>query len=114
MSAATEEDMKDTYEALNMFHSEFKKVKFAKLKGNEVTIYRYLENSLTSYLSYYGSTYALDFTLIGSSYIDSQGGYVASFADSVENFAFRNEQDVKNLVLREPPSLPISTISATE
>lgn len=96
--AATEEDMKDTYEALNMFHSEFKKIKFAKLKGNEVTIYRYLENSLTSYLSYYGSTYALDFTLIGSSYIDSQGGYVASFADSVENFAFRNEQDVKNLL----------------
>lgn len=95
---STQEEINALYNNFCLIDAEFQKVKYNRLKGSERTLYRYLDNSLLSYLLYYGSSYALDFDLIGGAYIDSQGGYVASFSDSVENFTFRSEKDVKDLL----------------
>ena len=46
----------------------------------------------------YGSANATQLNLIGGSYISSQGGYVADFATVMEGYAFRNEQDVTDLL----------------
>ncbi len=91
-------DIDEVSDAFHLFENEFLKVKYSKLNEAEAVTYRYLDNALHSYMSYYDSPYALDFELIGSSYISSEGGYVADFASTVENYIFRSEEDVKDLL----------------
>ena len=81
-----------------MYKSEMKKYKFADLSEADKITYRTMQNLLDSFSSMYGSANATQLNLIGGSYISSQGGYVADFATVMEGYAFRNEQDVTDLL----------------
>ena len=97
-STATQSDMTDLLEVFELFDDELSNINPAKLSKNAYTKYLALDYVISSYVKYYSSRYALDFTLIGGSYINSEGGYVADFATTVDNYAFRNENDIKNLL----------------
>ena len=97
-SALSQQDADELYDLFKLCDSELNKIKLSRLKGSDAVSYRYMESVIDQYLSYYGSPYVLDFNLIGSSIINSEGGYVASFADTVDNYAFRDKNDVDNLL----------------
>ncbi len=97
-SALSQQDADELYDLFKLCDSELHKIKLSRLKGSDAVSYRYMESVIDQYLSYYGSPYVLDFNLIGSSIINSEGGYVASFADTVDNYAFRDKDDVDNLL----------------
>ncbi len=97
-TTATQADMDDSYGVFKSFDDELKKINVKNLSEADAVTYRNLQYTVTSYKNYYGSQYALDFVLIGGDYISSFGGYVAEFTSSVENYAFRKENDVKNLL----------------
>ncbi len=82
----------------NMYASEFKHYKLSDLKGADAVTYRALDNALSMYQSYYKSRYVNKFELLGGSYISSEGGYVADFAQSFENYEFRTQKDVDILL----------------
>lgn len=94
----TENDVKQTRSAFRMFRNELKKYNPARLSAHDATTYRTLEYTLNTYIDYYDSAHVLDFELIGAPYISSHGGYVAEFASMFENYAFRNEGDVEDLL----------------
>ncbi len=81
-----------------MFKSEMKKYKFADLSEADKNTYRTMQNLLNNYSALYGSANATQLNLIDGSYISSQGGYVADFTTVMEGYAFRNEQDVTDLL----------------
>jgi len=95
---ASKSDMQDLREVFNIFSDELENINSSKLSKKGYAKYRALDYVISSYVKYYSSRYALDFTLIGSSYINAQGGYVADFATTVDSYAFRNEDDIKNLL----------------
>lgn len=70
----------------------------AKFSGADAVTYNALKTTIDSYLAYYGSKYAVDFELFGGSYINSQGGYVADFADMCENYTLRTTRDADDLL----------------
>lgn len=106
-SALSEDDLSGMCEALNVYKRYMSLISTSDLSKKEMITYRSLNDTLTIYLSYYGSPNALAFTLIGASYITSEGGYVADFASMVENYSLRSESDVKRLL-----SVVVSTQSA--
>ena len=97
-SSATEKAMRDLKNVFKLFNDELEKINGDRLHGKDLVTYRSFKNVLTSQLDRYSSPYALDFQLIDGDYINAQGGYVADFTSAVENYAFRNENDVKNLL----------------
>lgn len=94
----TQSDVDELYNLFKECDKLLKKIKLSRLKGYDAVSYRYMDSIINEYLNYYGSKYAVDFSLIGSSIITSQGGYVASFGDTVDNYAFRQKSDVENLL----------------
>lgn len=97
-SAITDEDIKDAKELFDAYKSLLKEYDVSKLSEKDKITYRSLDYTVNTYSDYYGSPYAKQFSLIGGSYINSEGGYVAEMASSVENFIFRDEDDVKGLL----------------
>jgi len=94
----SQEDLSDLCTGLQYYQQLLAKIKTNKLSESEMITYRSLEDSLNDYLSLYSSPHAAEFILINGSYITSDGGYVAEFASTVENYSFRNETDVKHLL----------------
>ena len=82
----------------DMYYGEFSHYKQSDMKGTYAATYRSIQHILNTYRSYYGSKYAADFEILGGDYISSEGGYVADFAMSFENFEFRSEKDVNTLL----------------
>lgn len=82
----------------NMYADDFSHYKLSDLDGSHAVTYRVLDNALSMYQSYYKSRYVNKFELLGGSYISSQGGYVADFAQSFENYEFRTQKDVDMLL----------------
>lgn len=72
--------------------------KLSDLSDTDAITYRALDNILGTYRAYYKSKYVNAFELLGGSYISSEGGYVADFAQSFENYEFRTEKDVDMLL----------------
>lgn len=97
-STLTASDAKATYNAFNEYKTMLKKVDAKSLSGVDVATYNSVSKAIDVYMEYYGSKYVTTFELIDCSYISSDGGYVASFASSFENFDFRDERDVANLL----------------
>jgi uncharacterized protein (DUF885 family) len=97
-SSPTRQDMSDTYSAFSFFYKYLLQINKSKLSGNDIATYNMMKYVLDSYLNYYGSSYALEFTLMGGSYISSQGGYVADFTSCVENYSFRTKNDLDVLL----------------
>ncbi len=108
-SPTTQNDINDLRMAFAMIRSELNKIDESALSGTDAATYRSAEYVINSYNAYYGSKYAADFELIGGSYINAQGGYVADFASAVENYSFRTETDLENLL-----SITLSTKNAFE
>lgn len=81
-----------------LYKSEMNKFNFADLSATDKATYRTMQNLIADYSALYGSKYAVDFNLLGGSYINSSGGYVADFTTNVECFTFRNETDVEDLL----------------
>lgn len=106
-TATTKSDIESGRTALDQINNQFKRIKLSALGERDAAIYRALEYRLKTYVDYYSSPYAADFTLIGGSCIDSQGGQVSEFATAVENYAFRTGADVDDLL-----KLTISTKDA--
>lgn len=106
-SPASDSDINSGLTALRMFDKELSKYNPSKLSEKSAATYRYARQVLDTYLEYYESPYAKQFSLIGADYINSQGGYVADFASAVENYSFRNKTDVDNLL-----SITLSTDEA--
>lgn len=106
-SPTSDEDINSGLTALRMFDKELSKYNPSKLSEKSAATYRYARQVLDTYLEYYESPYAKQFSLIGADYINSQGGYVAEFASAVENYAFRNKSDVDMLL-----SITLSTDEA--
>lgn len=106
-SEMTEEDLSGLCTALKFYKQLLATIKTSKLTGKEMITYRTLDDTLNTYLALYDSPRAMDFVLISGSYISAEGGYVADFASMVENYSFRNETDVKNVL-----SMTISTETA--
>ena len=73
-STATQSDMTDLLEVFELFDDELSNINPAKLSKNAYTKYLALDYVISSYVKYYSSRYALDFTLIGGSYINSEIG----------------------------------------
>ena len=82
----------------DMYYSEFSHYKLSDMKGVHAATYRSIQYILNTYRSYYKSRYAPAFELLGGDYISSEGGYVADFAMSFENFELRSEKDVTTLL----------------
>lgn len=97
-SAMTAADLRDAGSAFKQLHNQLKRINTAALSAKDMVTYRDLDYILGTYEQYYNSPYAYNFELMGSSYIDSYGGYVANFADMCENYNFRNKTDVDNLL----------------
>lgn len=91
-------DVKETLEAFRYFDTQLKRVNATALSGADLLTYRSMRYEIDVYLEYYGSPYAVDFSLIGGDYITSEGGYVADFTSCVANYNFREERDVENLL----------------
>lgn len=82
----------------NMYRKELSSYDIDDLSGTDKITYRTLDSLLNAYYKLYSSKYASEFSLISGSYVTSEGGYVADFATMFENFVFRNEDDVKDLL----------------
>ena len=95
---ATQQDMDDVYGIFSFFNYNLARINQNKLKGNDIATYNTMKHLLDSFMDYYGSEYALKFTLMGGSYISSEGGYVADFTSCVENFSFRTKNDLDILL----------------
>ena len=109
-AAVSADDLSVNVTVLNAYRRELRKIKRSSLNGRDYVLYGELENILNLYIDYYGSRYAKDFVLIGGGYISDEGGYVAEFASSVENYPFRSEDDVKDLLaLTESTGAAFST-----
>ncbi|MDE7107050.1 MAG: DUF885 domain-containing protein, partial [Clostridiales bacterium] len=80
------------------YADELSHYKLSGLSGSAAQTYRELDSTLNLYRSYYKSKYVNQFELLGGSYISSEGGYVADFAQAFENFEFRTEKDVSTLL----------------
>ena len=91
-------DIADVADAFEMLYDELGTINVSRLSDVDAAKYRSLEFMLSTYVKYYGSPYAYEFSLFGGSYISDEGGYVADFASSFENYAFRNEDDVNDLL----------------
>lgn len=83
---------------LNTYSNKLGYYKLSDLDETDAMTYRAMDNLLGIYKSFYSSNYVNEFALLGGSYISSEGGYVADFAQSFENFEFRNEKDVAHLL----------------
>ncbi|MDE7372932.1 MAG: DUF885 domain-containing protein [Clostridia bacterium] len=90
-------DIEQVYSVFEYFDFQLSRIKLARLKGKDVATYHTLKHTIDTYLAYYGSQYSNKFSLISGDYINSQGGYVADFTSAVENYTFRNWDDVNNL-----------------
>ena len=97
-SPVDEKEIAEAYDSFKSLYDEIKKINVSRLGRKDAITYRSLDSMLYTYTSYYGSRYAKDFELIGGSYIGAEGGYVADFASSVENFVFRRESDMQDLL----------------
>lgn len=97
-SETTQKDMNDASELISLYRAELNKFRLAELSKTDADTYRAIDYVLDTYEARFGSRFAVDFSLMGGSYINSEGGYVADFASSVENFEFRNKQDVQDLL----------------
>ncbi len=98
-SPVTEESIEGARSALQYYNQLLNTIKFSKLNSEKDKItYRSLRYALNTYLAYYQSPYAATFSLIGGSYISADGGFVADFSDVVENYAFRTEDDIRDLL----------------
>lgn len=82
----------------DLYADELSHYKLSDLSGSAAITYRTLDNALDTYRSYYKSKYAKKFEILGGSYISDEGGHVADFAQSFENFEFRSEKDVAHLL----------------
>ncbi|MDE5562803.1 MAG: DUF885 domain-containing protein [Clostridiales bacterium] len=82
----------------NTYAKELSYYKPSDLSGEDAITYRALDNAIGTYRAYYKSQYVNTFELLGGSYISSEGGYVADFAQSFENFEFRSQKDVDTLL----------------
>ncbi|MDE7165236.1 MAG: DUF885 domain-containing protein [Clostridiales bacterium] len=82
----------------DMYYDELKTFDLSELSGSTAASYRSMDYILDTYRTYYSSKYVNEFELLGGSYISDEGGYVADFATSFENFTFRSEKDVKALL----------------
>lgn len=80
------------------YYNELQNYKLSDLSGSAAASYRTMDYILDTYRTYYKSKYVNEFELLGGSYISDEGGYVADFATSFENFTFRTENDVKALL----------------
>ncbi|MCH5155874.1 MAG: DUF885 family protein [Clostridiales bacterium] len=91
-------DISSANYAFDMYYDELKHYNLSDLNRSAAITYRSIAYILDTYRSYYKSKYVGEFDLLGGSYITSEGGYVADFALSFENFEFRNEKDVNALL----------------
>ena len=82
----------------DMYYDELRHYNPSNLNSSAAITYRTMSNILDAYRSYYRSKYVNNFELLGGSYISDEGGYVADFATSFENFEFRSEKDVSILL----------------
>lgn len=83
---------------LDTYYNELKDCNLSDYSGATAASYRSMDYVLDWSRAYYKSKYVNDFELLGGSYISHDGGYVADFATSFENFTFRTENDVKALL----------------
>ncbi|MBD5131083.1 MAG: DUF885 domain-containing protein [Clostridiales bacterium] len=94
----TKSDAKEMADLFDQINDELKKFNVSRMNETAALDYRALIKVCESYSDYYGSPNIVDLDLISGSYIDSEGGYVASFADSVENYVFRTKEDIEDLL----------------
>lgn len=97
-TASTAEDMSGVYQAFKLFSDYLSRINTTKLNKKDIATYNSMRSALDSYLAYYGSEYVLYFELMSGDYITAEGGYVADFATSVENFEFRDRTDLDTLL----------------
>ncbi len=97
-STPTQESVDAMAYLFEVFEEELDRINPKNLQGADLATFRKMKFILSSYSDKFNSPYALDFTLIDSDYISSQGGYVASFADCVEIYNFRDIDDVDDLL----------------
>lgn len=97
-TAPTAEDMSGVYQAFKLFSDYLSRINTKNLNKKDIATYNSMRSTLDSYLAYYGSEYVLDFELMSGDYITAEGGYVADFATSVENFEFRDRTDLDTLL----------------
>lgn len=95
MTQAAVEQTRDVFQA---YANELKRIRFSDLSSAERGKYNAFSYEVNSHLVYFDSPYALDFALIGNSYISAEGGIVANFASMAENYAFRKTKDIEDLL----------------
>ncbi|MDE6401694.1 MAG: DUF885 domain-containing protein, partial [Clostridiales bacterium] len=108
-SPLTKNDASTVNYIFGLYKSEMNRYNFADLSAADQVAYRTMQNVLADYTALYGSKYAVEFNLIGGSYISAEGGYVSDFATIAECYAFRNENDVEDLL-----QITVSTKDAFE
>lgn len=81
-----------------LFEQEIAGIDERALNKPDAAKFRTLQNVVKTYTEYYGSQYVKDFELFATDSINSHGGWVESFASSYDNFIFREEVDIVNLL----------------
>jgi len=90
-------EIDNTITYYNELKNELEKYKDEKLSYEELYTYQGLYEEAVSNLEYYEGKTPNDL-LISLNYIDSSGGYVSEFAQSMQGYHVRNKQDALNIV----------------
>ncbi len=93
----TEQDLVDARKELNELIDELDSFKGLNLSTNEKYTYRTLVTKANNKLSLYKNA-SLNDLLIGLDYIDSQGGYVAYFTQSMQGYHINNYDNALEVI----------------
>lgn len=90
-------DKNEYFENNKLALAELQEFKEKDLSFNQMISYKRAEEFIQQYVDTYDPSKPYD-DLMGQIYIDSNGGYPAVVAQQFEAMAFRNEQDVKDIL----------------
>lgn len=89
----TEKDKKDAYVQFKVLYNSLTNHNFDKLDDNQKITYNFLEFFLRTKMDYYNPSNGYD-DLMELEYVNQFGGYVSNLVDCVENYTYRNVDDI--------------------
>ena len=89
----TEKDKKDAYVQFKVLYNSLTNRNFDKLDDNQKITYNFLEFFLRTKMDYYNPSNGYD-DLMELEYVNQFGGYVSNLVECVENYTYRNVDDI--------------------
>ena len=89
----TEKDKKDAYVQFKLLYNSLTNHNYEKLDANQKITYNFLEYFLKTKMDYYNPDNGYN-DLMELEYVNQFGGYVSNLVDCIENYNYRNVDDV--------------------